>query len=50
MENIIADQSYNFAVGVVNAYKFLSTKKKEFILSKQLLRSGTSIYENMTAM
>ena len=39
---MVADKSYAFAVRVVNAYKFLS-EKKEYVLSKQLLRSGTSI-------
>ena len=39
---MVADKSYAFAVRVVNVYKFLS-EKKEYVLSKQLLRSGTSI-------
>ena len=44
MKNI-QSKSFDFAVRVVNLYKFLTTenKQKEFILSKQLLRSGTSI-------
>lgn len=41
--NVIKDKSFAFAVRVVKAYKFLSTEKKEFVMSKQLLRSGTSI-------
>lgn len=41
--NVIAEKSYGFAVRVVNLYKHLSEKKKEFVLSKQLLRSGTAI-------
>jgi four helix bundle protein len=36
-------KSFAFAVRVVNLYKHLSTKKKEFVLSKQVLRSGTAI-------
>ncbi|MDZ4757796.1 MAG: four helix bundle protein [Bacteroidota bacterium] len=42
-ENLIKDKSFAFAIRVVNLYKFLSVEKKEFALSKQLLRSGTSI-------
>ena len=42
-ENIIADKSFRFAIRIVNLYKFLCGERKEFILSKQLLRSGTSI-------
>ncbi|MEM6263788.1 MAG: four helix bundle protein [Bacteroidota bacterium] len=41
--NVIKEKSFAFAVRVVNAYKFLSAKKKEFVMSKQLLRSGTAI-------
>lgn len=43
MENIIATKSYAFAIRIVNLYKHLCNEKKEFILSKQLLRSGTAI-------
>jgi four helix bundle protein len=46
-ENIIHTKSFNFAVRVVNAYKFLREEKKEFTLSKQFLRSGTSIGANV---
>ena len=42
-ENIIKDKSFALALRVVKLYKFLNKEKKEFILSKQLLRSGTSI-------
>ncbi len=41
--NIIQEKSYLFALKVVKLYKLLIEDKKEFILSKQLLRSGTSI-------
>lgn len=41
-ENIIKTKSFEFALKVVNLYKFL-LEKKEYVLSKQLLRSGTSI-------
>lgn len=44
-DNLIQDKSYAFAVRIVNLYKFL-TDKKEFVLSKQVLRSGTSIGAN----
>ncbi|EDM22983.1 four helix bundle protein [Caminibacter mediatlanticus] len=46
-ENVILDKSYNFALRIIKVYKFLNTQK-EFILSKQLLRSGTSIGANIT--
>lgn len=42
-ENIIKIKSFNFALRVVKLYQYLSLEKKEFILSKQLLRSGTAI-------
>lgn len=40
-------KSYDFALQIVKAYKFLVEEKKEFVLSKQLLRSGTSIGANV---
>ena len=43
MENVTATKSYAFAIRIVYAYKELVQDKKEFILSKQLLRSGTGI-------
>lgn len=46
-ENIIKDKSFQFAVRIVNMYKYLRDKKKENILSRQLLRSGTSIGANV---
>lgn len=42
-ENAIKQFSFQFAVRVVNVYKYLCEHKKEFVLSKQLLRSGTSV-------
>jgi len=42
-DNIIRDKSYTFALRIVKLYKYLSLEKKEFVLSKQILRSGTSI-------
>lgn len=46
-ENIIQQKSFHFAVRAINAYKFLTQEKKEFILSKQFLRSATSIGANV---
>jgi len=46
-DNVVQIKSYNFAIRVVELYKDLSVNKKEFILSKQLLRSGTSIGANI---
>lgn len=42
-ENVIKRKSFLFAVRIVKLYHFLCEKKKEFVLSKQLLRSGTSV-------
>ncbi|MFC2101753.1 four helix bundle protein [Bacteroidota bacterium] len=42
-DNAIKDKSYAFAIRVVRLYKYLCEEKKEYTLSKQLLRSGTSI-------
>ena len=42
-ENIVKEKSYKFALRVIKAYKFLSEDKREFVLSKQMLRSGTAI-------
>ena len=38
MENIVENKSFNFAVRIVNLYKHLIDAKKEYVLSKQLLR------------
>ncbi len=45
-ENILLEKSFDFAVRVVNVYQFLVTERREFVLSKQFLRSGTSIGAN----
>jgi four helix bundle protein len=42
-DNVVKKKSFAFAVRVVKLYQFLCEQKKEFILSKQLLRSGTSV-------
>ncbi len=46
-ESIIGKKSYSFAIEIVKLYKHLSNDKKEFVLSKQVLRSGTSIGANV---
>jgi len=46
-ENPLRDKSYKFALRTVKLYKHLSEDKKEFVLSKQILRSGTSIGANI---
>ena len=47
MENIIVEKSYSFALRIVKLSQYLVKNKKEFILSKQILRSGTSIGANI---
>ena len=42
-KNIISIKSYSFALRIIKAYQYLGKEHKEFILSKQLLRSGTAI-------
>ena len=46
--NIIVEKSFEFAVRIVNLHKYLTREHKEFVLSKQLLRSGTSIGANVS--
>jgi TIGR02436 family protein len=48
MDNVIENKSFQFAIRIVRLYKFLCEEKKEYILSKQLLRAGTSIGANVT--
>jgi four helix bundle protein len=45
-ENIIVSKSFQFSLNIIKFYKLL-LKEKEFVLSKQLLRSGTSIGANI---
>lgn len=47
-ENIVLDKSVDFALGIITIYKYLIYEKKEYVLSKQLLRAGTSIGANIT--
>ena len=46
-DNIIENKNFDFAIRIVNLYKHLSVEKKELVLSKQLLRSGTSVGANV---
>lgn len=45
-ENVLLDKSKAFALRIIKMYKYLTEEKKEYILSKQVLRSGTSIGAN----
>ena len=47
MSSIIEEKTFQFAKRILDLYKFLQTEKKEFILSKQIFRSGTSICANV---
>lgn len=42
-ENVVKNKSYAFALRIIKLYKYLIAEQKEFVLSKQLLRSGTAI-------
>lgn len=46
-QNVIFAKSKTFALRMIKLYKFLCTRKREFVLSKQVLRSGTSIGANV---
>ena len=46
-EIVIANLSMDFALRIVNLYKYLIDEKNEYVMSKQLLRSGTSIGANI---
>lgn len=46
-ENIILDKTFNFALSIIAIYKYLTTQKNEYVMSKQLLKSGTSIGANI---
>ena len=45
--NTVVDKSFEFAVRIKNLYKYVVKEHKEYVLSKQLLRSGTSIGANV---
>ncbi len=42
-ENVIKNKSFAFALRIVKAYQYLTEQKKEYVLSKQMLRSGTAV-------
>jgi len=46
-DNVVQEKSYAFALRIINLYKFLKNNKNEYALSKQILRSGTSIGANI---
>jgi len=46
-DNIIQKKSYAFALRIIELYEYLVKEKKEFVLSKQVLKSGTSIGANI---
>jgi four helix bundle protein len=46
-KNVLKDKSYAFSVRVINLHKHLRKRKGEYILSKQVLRSGTSVGANV---
>lgn len=46
-DNIVLTKSLNFAVRIVNLYKYITSTHNEYVLSKQLLKSGTSIGANI---
>ena len=45
-DNVIQTKSYDFSIKIVKTYQYLVVEKKEYVLSKQLLKSGTSIGAN----
>lgn len=45
-DNVILSKSFEFSVRIVNLYKYLTLQQKEFVMAKQILRSGTSIGAN----
>jgi len=46
-ENVIEEKSKSFALRIIRLYKYLREKKKEYVLSKQVVRSGTGIGANV---
>jgi four helix bundle protein len=47
-ENVAYEKAYQFAIQIVKVYQYLLKEKKEYVLAKQLLRSGTSIGANLS--
>lgn len=48
MDSIIGEKTFEFASKIIYLYKYLADEKKEYVLSKQLLRCGTSIGANVS--
>lgn len=46
-DNVAKEKSYQFALKIVELYSYITEQKKEFVLSKQVLKSGTSIGANL---
>jgi four helix bundle protein len=46
-DNVLVDKTISFSIRIVKCYNYLQDEKKEFVMSKQLLRSGTSIGANV---
>ncbi len=49
-ENILKSKSFEFAIRIVNLNKYLVKQEREFVLSKQILRSGTSVGAMIAAL
>ena len=47
-DNVSVEKSFDFAVRIVNLHKYLTQEQKEYVMSKQLLRCGTSIGANIS--
>jgi hypothetical protein len=47
-DNLLKEKSYAFALRIISLYKHLTAESKEYVLSKQVLRSGTSVGPNIT--
>jgi len=45
--NVVRDKSFKFALKIIELYRYLCDDKKEYVLSKQLLRAGTSVGANV---
>lgn len=46
-ENILYEKSFKFSIDIISLYKYITETKNEYIISKQILRSGTSIGANV---
>ena len=46
-KNLVYEKAFKFAVNIINLYKYLINERREYVLSKQVLRSGTSIGANI---